>query len=187
MTFSFISNPIYGNLGTSLEQVLGGAMTTLPEQDLLIVFAEVSIAVAGFSGIAAVVGRPQDDSAKKKMKSLIVAAVLVVCLSLLPLTLALAGIQSDTIWRLASSVVVLWTVVYYFINRSDFAPANYDLAWAIAVLGDLVMVLALSAAVFGYPVVGYSFVYLAALLYQLVQALTWFVHSMAGLWSRPLD
>ena len=158
-------------------------MDTLAEQDTLIVFAEVSVAIAGFAGIMAVVGRSTNDLDKFRIKGLVVGAAALVLFSLLPIVLALSGILEETLWRSVSGIRVTFDVLVYVAFRDDLALFKTRPLLMVSVAGECLMVLALLAAVLGYPLGSYSFVYAGSLFWALFQVLTVFVHSISSLWE----
>jgi len=162
-------------------------MNSLPEQDALVVFAEVAVAVVGFSGVMAFVGKPTERVAQIKLKALVSGGVGVLVFSLLPIVVSLTSLEQDTAWRSLSGLMLAWIVIYYVLDRHDLALIGSDtvgpLLYAVGA-GDLIMVVALVASTLGVPLLGHSFIYLASLLWMLVQVLSFFVESMAGLWSR---
>jgi len=160
-------------------------MSSPPEQDALVVFAEVAVAVVGFSGVMAFVGKPTERVAQIKFKALVSGGATVLVFSLLPMVLALTSLEQDTTWRGLAGLMAAWAVIYYVTERQDLRLIGSvgPLLYAVAAV-DLIMVVALAASALGFPLLGHSFVYLASLLWMLSQLLLFFVESMAAMWSR---
>ena len=157
-------------------------MNTLIEQDALIVVAEVSVAVAGFAGIIAAIGKPRDPFARLAIKNVVLGALGVVLFSLLPIVLSFSGLHDDWVWRVASGGYCVVGSVYYFANRGGIVQSTGRRIERVMIAGDAIVGLGLVAAVFGYPAPSYSFVYLGALYWSLVAICRYFSFSISSLW-----
>jgi hypothetical protein len=91
--------------------------------DTLETIAEVAIGVAGFASLVLVLTRDsaarisEQDSMRTRI--LLVFSLSPVLLAFLPITLAAAGLESPTLWRLASTVMLLAaSITWYRTYRS---------------------------------------------------------------------
>ena len=157
-------------------------MNTLIEQGALIVIAEVSVAVAGFAGIIAAIGKHRDPFARLAIKNVVFGALAVVLGSLLPILLSFSGLHDDWVWRGASATALVVISVYYLANRSDIVLSTGRRIEWVLIAGDGVVSLGLVMAVLGIPAPSYSFVYLAALYWSLVAIFRYFLVSISSLW-----
>ena len=158
-------------------------MNTLPEQDALIVVAEISVAVAGFGGIIAAIGKPQDPFARLAIKNVVIGAITIVMFSLSPILLSLGGLHDQWVWRGASAGVIVAVFVYYLANWSDIAFSfGNRIEWAFGA-GDVVVGLVTVASVFGYPLLSYPFVYFGGLYWGLAMVFRYFAVSISSIWA----
>ena len=155
-------------------------MTTLIEQEALIVIAEVSVAIAGFSGIIAAVNKPRDSFARLAFMNVVQGAISVVLLSLLPILLAFSGLRDEWVWRAASAVYVVGFFIAYIANRNGILQSTERRSEWLFIAADVVVVLWLVSAVLGLPAPNYSFVYLGALYWQLVVSFRYFIVSISS-------
>ncbi len=157
-------------------------MTTLIEQDALIVIAEVSVAIAGFAGIIAAVNKPSDSFARMAFANVVFGAIGVVLQSLLPILLAFSGLRDEWVWRVASAVFVLGVVIAYIANRNEIVQSTegHRSEW-VFIAADVIVALWLAGAVLGHPAPNYSFVYLGALYWYLVVSFRYFFVSISSL------
>jgi hypothetical protein len=162
-------------------------LDSLSEQDVLLLLAEISVAILGFAGVMAVIGRPRDAVAKAKGKALVAGAAGITVFSILPMLLAFTEVRIELIWRISSGLVVLWSVLYYLINRRDVPLAMSSRSLQIIVAGDGLALLVLAASAGGYPLFSPSFPYLATLVWFLTHQLVFFVQSMAELWGAASE
>ena len=162
-------------------------MDSLSEQDVLILLAEISVAILGFAGIMAVVGRPRDALAKAKAKALVSGAAGVAVFSLLPMILAFTELHIERIWRLSSGLVVLWAVLYYVINRRHLRFVATGRILQIVVVGDSLALLILAASSAGYPLFSTSFPHLATPVWFLTHQIVFFVLNRPGFSGDPFS
>ncbi len=90
-------------------------------ESILTTTAEVGIAIAGFSGIAAALsGRqePWSDSDRVRFQMLLRTSMSAVFFSLIPLVLELAKLSGSTLWRASSA---LW-LVYITVSVAAVSP-----------------------------------------------------------------
>ena len=89
-------------------------------QDLLIVSAELGVAIAGFAGVVSVFGARRREEwsfvERFRLESLLTASLTTVALALLGLVLLAADVESSSAWRLSSSAWALSAV--FFLSRS---------------------------------------------------------------------
>ena len=157
---------------------LGGRGTTLSPIDTLTLFAEVSVALAGFSGvIVALRGhRPGEDTlAYGRLFRLLEASLACALFSALPQVLLHTGLSNSGSWRVSAACLVVYMLVAqaYLMRRfwsRNVAPPPGSSFLAVGLLsaGQLVFAVGLAFGLFGHvPIVG---TYLAALLFLLVVA-----------------
>ena len=162
-------------------------MAAASPNEILILLAEVSVAVAGFAGIVGAIAKPAGDTERADLKALVAGAVGVLFFSLLPLVIALLPIANEAFWRLMAACLAVYVVWYYWANWGDFRVLKTSPRWVIVVTGDLLMLLVLLATVAGAEIAEGSVVYLGSLLWILSQTLVFFALAMASLWQGATE
>ena len=94
----------------------------MPEPaETLSLFAELSVALAGFSGIVIVLGRRQSGQLSRlelrRLANLFTSALLTLLTSLSALTLLHAGMPEVIVWRAVSAA---WTFVFAILTARDW-------------------------------------------------------------------
>ncbi len=79
--------------------------------DLLLTFAEVAVAFAGFASIASVLGRQRSVQARLRLQMLLIYSLSVLFLSLLPAAGIRSGFPPAASWRSASAALAISTAV----------------------------------------------------------------------------
>ena len=85
-------------------------MTTLPQEAVLSTFAEMGIAVVGFSLVAGIL-RPQTQSDERRLFTLRGVAgfgLIVATMSVFPLVAHSYSLPTNSTWRLSSGIVFVW-------------------------------------------------------------------------------
>ena len=158
-------------------------MDSSSHTEVLILLAEVSVAVAGFAGIVGAIAKPTGETARADLKALVAGAVGVLFFSLLALVIAFFPISADIFWRLMAACLSIYVIWYYLVNRQDIRFLLTSPRWIIVMAGDLLMLLVLLATIGGMGFVGGAAVYLGSLLWILSQTLVFFALAMAALWQ----
>lgn len=132
----------------------------MDESDLLIVFAEIAVAIAGFSGIIATFqlrdGHIPRRSVLAGLGYIVNASFGAVYLSLLPLVLHFFGLSDSLIWSIASwHMAVLPLFFIYLFNRDTHGIARSEshrtmhlIVQAICVLAAIINLLNALGVVF---------------------------------------
>ena len=183
-----------GHLGRQLSrEPLGGTGDRLNAEAFLTTSAEVGIAIAGFSGIAAVLGRrgegdwsPQDTN---RIRVLLRASFSAVVFSLLPIGLFSAALPERSVWAVASGLY--FAFIAFFVAKSFFKERGtltastemierWYLVFFIATpfIHMALHLLNLIAFRTAWP-------YLFGLLLTLILAFTQFVRLIRSLWMKP--
>jgi hypothetical protein len=85
------------------------------EQDLLIVAAELGVAIAGFTGVISVFGSRSRESwsviERFRIESLLSASLAAVALALLGLALVAADADGSLVWNVSSIAWLAWALV----------------------------------------------------------------------------
>ncbi len=74
---------------------------------------EVSVALTGFSGLVVALASRRTAVTATLVSMLIVASIAAVMFSFLPLLLANAGLADPLIWRISSSLVVVYLIAIF--------------------------------------------------------------------------
>jgi hypothetical protein len=90
--------------------------------DALATIAEIAIAVAGFSGVAAVLGRRSQGEWSPldvfRLRSLLLSSLSIVIFCFLPIVLSLTVLESSLVWALSSGAWATW-LAFTFATRSS--------------------------------------------------------------------
>ena len=160
-------------------------MDTAIDRDLLFVLAEISVAITGFAGIAAAIGKPTTILQKWHVRSVVDVGAWAVVLSLLPAFVNLLSASEQTVWRVSSGVLLLVIVGYYLMNRDALKVVADGAFVRVVAVGDF-CALALSAAnAAGLTGPYYEAGYMYVLYWFLIQALIFFFLSIQDLWAQP--
>jgi len=89
-------------------------------QDVLIGFAEVSVVLAGFSGISVMLGRRQLEqwsfAEAARMTCMIESSLTAAFFAILPIAISSFGIGVQQTWTLSSAILALVTLYHMFLN-----------------------------------------------------------------------
>lgn len=152
------------------------------------IIAEISIALAGFSGLVAAFRKQQGPLSaieKYRMQVLLALAFGAMFLSFIPELLMDSGIDTTKVWPYASSVVILYSgvFVYWWISASKriarVAPEIFSwYAFARMVAGHVIVVLLLIAVItFSLDVRGAA-AYVVSLIWYLMHAAQQFARML---------
>ena len=152
----------------------------MEHSDILLTLAEVGIAFAGFTGLAAVFGSARagvDPSVHyARFRSMIESALLLVIFSMAPLMVATSQLHSDAVWRLsgllfASAWLFQTLVVLARLRRLALGVAAFNrLLSAVLVGGALVAQGALFASAAGIFPASTGSIYVVGLAWLLVHS-----------------
>jgi len=151
--------------------------------DTLQNFAEVGIAVAGFSGIAAALGTARGvasaDSRRRFLLTLLETAGMVVLFSFVPQILNETALPGANLWRTSAGLyagVHAFHGILLFRRVRRFGTPEPDIPKSIVPIGLVVLVLQLHSVILG-SIEQVRFVYLLTLCWHTIAAAT----SFAGL------
>ena len=151
--------------------------------DTLQSFAEVGIAVAGFSGIAAALGTARGvasaDSRRRFLLTLLETAGMVVLFSFVPQILNEIALPGANLWRTSAGLYAgahAFHGILLFRRVRRFGTPKPDIPKSIVPIGLVVLGLQLASVIFG-SIEQVRFVYLLALCWHTIAAAT----SFAGL------
>ncbi len=158
----------------------------MEESETLRTLAEVAVALTGFTGIVAVLGRRAGGEWSPlewlRLRMLLEASLAVLFLSLLPVLLSTLRPSQGSLWRVANSaqvVVHLGGALLLVLRVSRLEPSQWpsEERWLTALLAplSLVIILVQAGAVLGLLPGVASFVYLLGLMYLLALAALHFV------------
>jgi len=160
----------------------------LQESELLVTIAQVAIGLAGFSGVAGVIGERTGSTVPAVqgalLRLMIESSLLAAGFSLLPIVLFHVGCAPELLWRLAAAISLLaFTAQFGLAMRRGLriirAGAGQPRAWGAAVtLIAVAVMLLLGAATLGFAS---SSFYVAALFLQVVLSGGSFVRFFAFL------
>jgi hypothetical protein len=155
---------------------LGGHRELVQYADLLLTLAEVSVAIAGFSGVVIVLGNRQKSVTRRisaiMTQGMVIGGLQAVVISILPILLSESGLEPQTAWRVAC---VLFGLIYaagtaYFFVRTarldDYQRQHTAAGPSLFFLsaGASMLLLTAGAGAFGSFASG---VYMACLLFHL--------------------
>jgi len=153
---------------------------------------EAGIAVAGFSGIVAVLGRRAEGqwspSDRVRVMLLLQTSFAAIGLSFLALALDGAGVADPTIWKVGSTCYALYAVLAVLPRvRLLRTMPNADPSFPPTLAKGLIVVVSSVAALQAYNAValGVGWPFVLAVIFELVVALSVFVRLLQGAWSQP--
>lgn len=114
------------------------------DRDTLLSIAEIGAAFAGFSGLAGVIGRRSEGSDQldfERLRSVVLASLVVVVASLLPIVFLRFELTDVIAWRLASGLALGLNVLgaIDLIRRGVYTPLGYalEVAMDLALMANL--------------------------------------------------
>lgn len=153
------------------------------ELDSLLVFGEIGVALAGFSGITVAIGRRAqghwDEVDRNRLQDLLIASLGAACFAILPIVLTKSGMTDGLALRFCSAVFALYLLVAAAtILRGGGGRLGYA-AWILMIPMVLVIaMLGLAAAGILSRVI--EFPYYLGLFWLLFLAATNFVTLLVG-------
>ena len=163
-------------------------------ESFLTASAEIGIGIAGFAGIASVLGYEGRDGWTPqnivRIQILLRASFGTVLLSLLPIALASTGMDNERLWATSSvicAVLAAYTLVVglYGLRGGFTSTEPVEPSYVSFLVGSLFAILTLNVA----NLVSFQapWPYLFSLLLTLTIAFIQFVRMLRGLWRRPTD
>ena len=160
----------------------------MQSEGTLVLFAELSVAFAGFTGVVGALHRriADDVAAAQELRLLLEYSVLTLIKSAVPLVLWNMGSSELSAWRMASAYWVIQSVAYHWFRfaalRASFPPESRFLFWtSIAVDWAIWVGLTLGAA--NLLPWGPAPLYLLALLWNLTGTALSFIRLVRPIWE----
>jgi hypothetical protein len=155
--------------------------------------AEIGITLAGFSGIAAVLGRRGQGEWSEldafRMRLLLRASFGAVVFSLLPIGLAAAGLSEPHVWGAASGLFFVWlafNVARSIVKeRSLLTTASETIERSYLAFFFATPFVNMALHVANLTVLRTAWPYLFGLLLALIVGFAQFVRLLRGLWPQP--
>ncbi len=151
---------------------------------------EVSIAIAGFSGIVAAVGHRSDGrwnaNDQLRLQVLLTASGAAGTFAFLPFVLLDAALDPKLVWRIGSGAQFVWIVgvaTFRIRQANQMGAVFFDIV-SSRILAPVQLVM-LSLLAMNTVWLGASWPYLAGVLGQLAVAFFAFVRLLLGAWSNP--
>ena len=153
--------------------------------DILILYCEISVAIAGFAGIAGAIAKPQDELSKIRIQAVVTCAIPLLLFSFATLLLLAAVASEELVWRSVSLVMSIYIVGYYVTHIADIkALISSSHIEKLVVLSDIAVAAVLLLNVLALHPWDLSTVFLLCLFSWLVQACFFFYVSIQSLWSK---
>ncbi len=149
---------------------------------------EVSIAIAGFSGIIAVFGRRNVEGwgieEKLRMQILLTASAAAGLFSFLPFVLFEGGLEAEASWRIGSGTQCIW-----LLGISIYRSRQASIAGASSVVGIgnfmfPIFITNLLGQLVNTAIVAEAWLYLVGVLFQVTVGFTAFTTLLLGLWIQ---
>jgi hypothetical protein len=153
------------------------------DQDVLLTFGEVGVALAGFSGIAVTLGKRAegdwDEADRLRLRDLMVASLGAAMFGFLPAVLAAANMTERQILQYASGVLVLYMLFGAATMLRGAAGRFGPMTWVLIIPSTLiVLMLGLVAADVIYRVA--AFAYYLALFWLIILSAANFAKLLIG-------
>ncbi len=155
------------------------------------VFAEIAIAIAGFSGVVSAfsgsTGSKSTELDRVRLNMLLQNSLVTAFFSLLPLVLFSTSLEVERIWGVTSGCWLIYTAANLFalgrrIRR--MGPALDGMSRPLLSLSFSVSALIVVLQAFNVAVLCLAWPHLAALLWGLMTASIFFVRLVQSLWSN---
>ena len=155
----------------------------MQSEGTLVLFAELSVAFAGFTGVVgALRQRATDDTAaRQELRLLIEYSVLTLIKSVLPLVLLSMDLSELSAWRVASACVAIQSATYHWFRLAALRSNAFPGFWII-VAADWALVVGLVLGAANVLPWGPSPVYLLALFWNLVGTALSFIRLVQPIW-----
>jgi hypothetical protein len=159
----------------------------MQSEGTLVLFAELSVAFAGFTGVVGVLNRRVADeaAASQELRLLIEYSVSTLIRSLLPLVLWNMGLSELSAWRVASAFWIIQSAAYHWFRFSavhaSFPPESRFIFW-ISIVADWATWVGLALGAANVLPWSPAPLYLLALLWNLVGTALSFIRLVQPLW-----
>ena len=162
--------------------------------DILLTFAELSVALAGFSAVIGVLGARKATSDIKvnslRLQVMLETSFMVAVAALTPVLLQRFGVDNDMLWRISSALFLAMAIPFEFIARNrvkdmpDMTLSGWNINsinWGLSIGADLVLL----AVLFNLVGNRSEAVYLLALFAQLALAGILFIQFASKTFTSP--
>ena len=163
------------------------------DKDILFLFAELAVALAGFSAIIGVFGSRRDATNLKvnalRLQVMLETCFMVAAAALIPVLLDKFDLSQSAIWRVASGVFLCMAIPFEFVARSrtkhmpnmTLTKFNVNtINWALSLGADLLLVAILINVISAWS----DAIYFVALFSQLTLAGILFVQFAADMFAH---
>lgn len=138
--------------------------------------AQIAIALIGFSGVVVTLGRTNggrwSESELLQLRTLIEPSMVVLAGAFLPLGIALAGIQSELIWRIANALLFVLNGIAHTMFLIRGTRHDNVVVRSQAVIGTLGVLIYVSMIASAFDLIAYhQLTFLIALIYGLCVSL----------------
>lgn len=155
----------------------------MPESDILLTVAELSVAFAGFATLAGVLGKPRSAEAAfmnaARLRGMLESAVMALTFSLFPLVPALFGIDPTASWRLSAVgfLAANGTRQYFLFRRlPGIRASGASTVWlSIILVAQTVSSLVLAGVIVGFFGESAGAAYVLSLFIALFSAAVFFL------------
>jgi hypothetical protein len=163
-------------------------------ESFLTTSAEIGIGIAGFAGIASVLGYEGRDGWTPqniiRMRILLRASFGAVLLSLLPIALASTEMSDKLLWGRSSAIYAAWTAYILLAGlyglRGGFTSTEpVETSYVVFLVGALLAIITLNVT--NLVLLQTAWPYLFSLLLTLTIAFVQFVRLLRGLWQRASE
>ena len=163
------------------------------DKDVLIVFAEIAVALAGFSALIGVLSSRRDPTDLKvnalRLQIMLETCFMIVVVALVPIIFDKFGVDGNLLWRAASAAFLCIAIPFELVARGrtkdmpnmTLTKINVNtLNWALSIGADLILVAILFNAVGNWS----EAFYLVAIFAQLTLAGILFIQFAAETFAR---
>jgi hypothetical protein len=154
--------------------------------DILILFSEVSVAIAGFAGIVGAIERPRDAISDIRTQVVVLAALEVLFCSITSLLLLIAMPSENLAWQVASVILFVIMMHFYVTQPGDVKRLLTEGTRIEKLFVGLDSLAAFTLLLNGLALLPWelSTVYLICLFLLLYQAGQYFYFSVERLWNE---
>jgi hypothetical protein len=143
-------------------------------EDVIPVFAEVAIAITGFSGVVSIFGGSADERSKidsTRLISLLTASLSAFIFCLIALALLASSVAEETTWRIVSAMVALeritWTLRFSRVRSLFIAGRQVTTFFYIFFVGNIVFAI---LSVTNVVVLGEGWPFLWSIVWYLIES-----------------
>ena len=153
--------------------------------DTLVLFSEISVALAGFTGIVVTIGKSNNPVSNIRIQVAVLGSLQVLLFSIAPILLLTAMSSEKLAWQVASLTHLAFIVLYYLMHLPDVKMVLRDgsVVEKLFTAGDFCASIALAINGLGFNTWDLAAVYLIVLSWILFQASFQFYVSVESLWK----